>query len=426
MGARPARAARGRRRRLRHRRDDGQLHRPGGGPPAGARPTSGWDVDRDGLAGAPRVRVLVGAERHETRRPRAALPRARRADGRRRRRAGAARRRTTLERALAAGDGPDDRLPAGRQPALGRVRPDGRGDRRRARARRVGPRRRRLRALGGGVACGCADCSPGYERADSWATDAHKTLNVPYDCGLAIVARPEPLRRAFGMHAELLRRRSRARATRWRRCPSCPAAPAASRCGRCCGRSAAAASRTWSTGWWRRARPIADGIARDRRRRDPQRRRVHPGLRLVRVRRAHPRGHRAAAGRRRDLDVRVAVAGPRRAAGLGEQLVDRRRGRRPVGRRRAPRGVLIVAAQSRYAVGGPQVHRREGAQRSPPLGQAGDLRRGSRRRARGAARGRRRASRRGRRARAGRGSPRSTDRSRAGRAGASRTSGGPA
>jgi len=27
----------------------------------------------------------------------------------------------------------------------------------------------------------------GLDGADSWATDAHKTLNVPYDCGLSIV-----------------------------------------------------------------------------------------------------------------------------------------------------------------------------------------------------------------------------------------------
>jgi glutamate/tyrosine decarboxylase-like PLP-dependent enzyme len=44
----------------------------------------------------------------------------------------------------------------------------------------------------------------GVEKADSWATDAHKTLNVPYDCGLAIVARPGPMRATFGVHTSYL------------------------------------------------------------------------------------------------------------------------------------------------------------------------------------------------------------------------------
>jgi glutamate/tyrosine decarboxylase-like PLP-dependent enzyme len=37
----------------------------------------------------------------------------------------------------------------------------------------------------------------GLDEADSWAADAHKWLNVPYDCGICLVRRPEDLRRTF-------------------------------------------------------------------------------------------------------------------------------------------------------------------------------------------------------------------------------------
>ncbi len=44
----------------------------------------------------------------------------------------------------------------------------------------------------------------GLEHADSWAADAHKWLNVPYDSGLAIVADREAHRAAMGLSAAYL------------------------------------------------------------------------------------------------------------------------------------------------------------------------------------------------------------------------------
>jgi glutamate/tyrosine decarboxylase-like PLP-dependent enzyme len=44
----------------------------------------------------------------------------------------------------------------------------------------------------------------GIQLADSWATDAHKWLNVPYDSGIALVRRGEQLRKAMATNAAYL------------------------------------------------------------------------------------------------------------------------------------------------------------------------------------------------------------------------------
>ncbi|MDQ3283714.1 MAG: aminotransferase class V-fold PLP-dependent enzyme [Acidobacteriota bacterium] len=49
-----------------------------------------------------------------------------------------------------------------------------------------------------------AHLADGIELADSWATDAHKWLNVPYDCGIAITRHPEDHRASMTSTAAYL------------------------------------------------------------------------------------------------------------------------------------------------------------------------------------------------------------------------------
>ncbi len=51
---------------------------------------------------------------------------------------------------------------------------------------------------------GRAHLAAGYELADSWATDGHKMLNVPYDCGIALVRDERALRAAMAFSAAYL------------------------------------------------------------------------------------------------------------------------------------------------------------------------------------------------------------------------------
>jgi glutamate/tyrosine decarboxylase-like PLP-dependent enzyme len=165
---------------------------------------AGWDVERDGLAGAPRVGVVCGEQAHAT--------------------------IYTALRLLGFGEQSATRVRADDQGRMDAVALQ------ETLARCDGPQI--VCAQAGNVATGAFDpfapiadaCAAhgawlhvdgafglwaaaapskrmllrGVERADSWAVDAHKWLNVPYDSAMAIVAHAEAHRAAMSLAASYL------------------------------------------------------------------------------------------------------------------------------------------------------------------------------------------------------------------------------
>ena len=161
---------------------------------------AGWDVERDGLQGAPKIRVVVGAKRHGT------IDRALRMLG-----LGAP---TDIVPVDAEGRMLAGELRIGDEPTIvcaqaGEVN-TGASDpfHAIADARDVAPNAWVHVDGAFGLWAAATDSLrhhvDGADRADSWSTDAHKWLNVPYDSGLVFTAHPDSHSAAFSARAAYL------------------------------------------------------------------------------------------------------------------------------------------------------------------------------------------------------------------------------
>ena len=161
---------------------------------------AGWNVEADGLYGAPKITVVVGAEAHPTLIKSLGL-------------LGLGRSRVVTVPVDGQGRMRADAFPRLEGPAIVCVQA---GNVNTGAFDPVGEICARAKASGAWVhvdgafglwaaaSPALAPLADGVALADSWATDAHKWLNVPYDCGLALVREPHALRAAMAITAEYL------------------------------------------------------------------------------------------------------------------------------------------------------------------------------------------------------------------------------
>ncbi|HEX6628362.1 MAG TPA: pyridoxal-dependent decarboxylase [Gemmatimonadaceae bacterium] len=164
--------------------------------------TVGWNIDQQGLFGAPTINVIAGEEGHTTLFKALGV-------------VGLGRSRVITVPVDAQGRMRADAFPAINSPSIvclqaGNVNTGSFDpfneiiDRARASEHPVWVHIDGAFGIWARVAPERAHLVAGVERADSWATDGHKWLNVPYDCGMAIVRNGDALRKTMAFKADYL------------------------------------------------------------------------------------------------------------------------------------------------------------------------------------------------------------------------------
>jgi glutamate/tyrosine decarboxylase-like PLP-dependent enzyme len=162
--------------------------------------SAGWDIEGQGLYGAPEISVVLGAEAHASVFKALGM-------------IGLGRNRVIKVPADAQGRMRADALPDLKEPAIVIVQAGNVNTGAFDPFEQIIPWAHQKGAwvhvdgafgLWAKAAPSLSHLAAGAEQADSWATDAHKYLNVPYDCGLALVREPDALGAAMAISAEYL------------------------------------------------------------------------------------------------------------------------------------------------------------------------------------------------------------------------------